>query len=135
VFARENNEVGTMSTRHVQRLAAGRFAPDRLRPVTARLLERFFGSPIEELLAPPESGSHGTAVAAAWKSRQDDGEPVTVLADELSAQGPDLLARADQTRHMMDRTVAERTVTPAQVDRIDHMVRLHVQACVTMPPW
>ncbi|MGB6163623.1 MAG: hypothetical protein WCF33_14655 [Pseudonocardiaceae bacterium] len=48
--------------------------------------------------------------------------------------GPDLLAQADQTRHMMDRTVAERTVTSTQVDRIDHMVRLHAHACVTMPP-
>jgi hypothetical protein len=57
-----------------------------------------------------------------------------VLADELPVHGPDLLVQADQARHMMDRTVAERTVTSAQVDRIDHMVRLHAQACVTMPP-
>jgi len=42
VFARENNEVGTLSTRHVQRLAAGRSTSEQLRPATARLLERFF---------------------------------------------------------------------------------------------
>jgi tetratricopeptide (TPR) repeat protein len=35
---------------------------------------------------------------------------------------------------MMDRAIAERTVTPAQVDRIDQIVRLRAQACVTMPP-
>jgi hypothetical protein len=41
VFARENNEVGTVSIRHVQRLAAGQFTSDRLRPATVRLLEKF----------------------------------------------------------------------------------------------
>jgi hypothetical protein len=55
VFARENNEVGTVSIRHVQRLAAGQWTSDRLRPATARLLERYFGSPIEELLVSPET--------------------------------------------------------------------------------
>ena len=56
VFARENNEVGTVSIRHVQRLAAGQFtSADRLRPATARLLEKFFESPIEELLVTPET--------------------------------------------------------------------------------
>ena len=70
VFTRENNEVGTMSTRHVQRLTAGLLTPGQLRPATARLLEKFFGSPIEELLAPPEVRSRRTAVAAAWQSNQ-----------------------------------------------------------------
>lgn len=37
VFARENNEVGTVSVRHVQRLAAGQCTSDQLRPATARL--------------------------------------------------------------------------------------------------
>jgi hypothetical protein len=55
VFARENGEVGTVSIRHVQRLAAGAFPSDRLRPATARLLERYFESPVEELLASPET--------------------------------------------------------------------------------
>jgi tetratricopeptide (TPR) repeat protein len=53
VFARENNEVGMLGLRHIQRLAAGQFAPDQLRPATVRLLERFWNSPIEVLLAPP----------------------------------------------------------------------------------
>ncbi len=71
VFARENNEVGTVSIRHVQRLAAGQCTSDQLRPATARLLERYFGSPIEELLVSPET-------------------------KDLSAHGSDLLAQADQ---------------------------------------
>jgi tetratricopeptide (TPR) repeat protein len=71
LFARENNEVGTVSIRHVQRLAAGQLTSDQLRPATARLLERYFGSPIEELLVSPET-------------------------KDLSAQGSDLLAQADQ---------------------------------------
>jgi tetratricopeptide (TPR) repeat protein len=71
VFARENNEVGTVSIRHVQRLAAGQCTSDQLRPATARLLERYFESPIEELLVSPET-------------------------KDLSAQRSDLLAQADQ---------------------------------------
>jgi hypothetical protein len=55
VFARQNNEVGTVSIRHVQRLAAGQCTSNQLRPATARLLERYFESPIEELLVSPET--------------------------------------------------------------------------------
>jgi 8-oxo-dGTP pyrophosphatase MutT (NUDIX family) len=56
-FAREHNEPGTLSFRHLQRLVAGR-QPDGsplgpLRPATARLLERIFGMSIDNLLAPP----------------------------------------------------------------------------------
>jgi hypothetical protein len=56
-FARDHRETGTLSARHLQRLAAGR-RPDgtpigRPRPATARLLERIFGMTIGDLLAPP----------------------------------------------------------------------------------
>ena len=71
VFARENNKVGTVSIRHVQRLAAGQCTSDQLRPATAHLLERYFESPIEELLVSPET-------------------------KDLSAQRSDLLAQTDQ---------------------------------------
>ena len=60
-YARERNEVGTVSVRHLQRLAAGprpdgtRLGP--VRPATARLLEHIFGRTIDELLAPP-ANSH-----------------------------------------------------------------------------
>lgn len=50
-FGREHGEAGTLSVRHVQRLAAGRVGVPR--PATARLLERIFGQGIEELLAEP----------------------------------------------------------------------------------
>jgi 8-oxo-dGTP pyrophosphatase MutT (NUDIX family) len=57
-FAREHGESGTLSVRHLQRLAAGS-RPDGgplgpLRPATARLLERIFDANIEELLAAPD---------------------------------------------------------------------------------
>jgi len=71
VFARENDEAGTVSVRHVQRIAAGQCTSDRLRPATARLLERYFESPIEELLVSPET-------------------------QDVSVRRSDLLARADQ---------------------------------------
>lgn len=56
-FARERNEAGTLSVRHLQRLAAGR-NPDRtplgpLRPATSRLLERIFSMSVDDLLRPP----------------------------------------------------------------------------------
>lgn len=53
VFARQSGEAGTLSFRHIQRLAAGKLQPGQLRPATARLLERFLECPIEELLAAP----------------------------------------------------------------------------------
>lgn len=53
-FAREHNEPGTLSVRHLQRLAAGR-NPDGtplgpLRPATSRLLERILGMSVDDLL-------------------------------------------------------------------------------------
>ncbi|GAA2806754.1 transcriptional regulator [Saccharopolyspora taberi] len=68
-FAREHNEPGTLSVRHLQRLASGRKPNGQplgsLRPATARLLERIFDLSIDELLARPKppSGSGGTAPA------------------------------------------------------------------------
>jgi 8-oxo-dGTP pyrophosphatase MutT (NUDIX family) len=56
-FARKYDEKGTLSIRHLQRLAAGSrpdgTPPGPLRPATARLLERIFDTNIEELLAAP----------------------------------------------------------------------------------
>lgn len=55
-FAREHDEAGTLSVRHLQRLAAGR-NPDGtplgpLRPATSRLLERIFSMSVDDLLGP-----------------------------------------------------------------------------------
>lgn len=53
-FARDNDEPGTLSLRHLQRLVSGR-PLGALRPATARLLERIFGEPTVTLLAPPRT--------------------------------------------------------------------------------
>lgn len=61
-FAREHNEPGTISVRHLQRLAAGRRSDGRplgpVQPATARLLEHIFGTNIDELLASPTAQEH-----------------------------------------------------------------------------
>jgi tetratricopeptide (TPR) repeat protein len=54
IFAREHGEVGTLGLRHVQRLAVGEWPAEKVKPATVRLLEHYFGHPIEELLAAPE---------------------------------------------------------------------------------
>ncbi|WP_245614506.1 hypothetical protein [Actinokineospora inagensis] len=57
-LAYDSGEPGTLSTRHLQRLVAGRrpngspLGP--IRPATARLLERFFERDISALLRPPD---------------------------------------------------------------------------------
>jgi len=53
-FAREHNEPGSLSLRHLQRLVAGRRSVESLQPATARLLERIFGASISVLLAAPQ---------------------------------------------------------------------------------
>ncbi|RSM86362.1 transcriptional regulator [Kibdelosporangium aridum] len=61
VFAREHEELklGTVSARHLQRLASGVGPKGRplgeVRPATARLLEKIFDVSIDELLAPPRA--------------------------------------------------------------------------------
>lgn len=58
-FAREHRHEGTISVRHLQRLAAGRRNSGHqlgpLRPATARLLEAIFGIDADTLLAPPQT--------------------------------------------------------------------------------
>lgn len=60
IFARENDEEGTLSLRHLQRLVAGVARASRLRPATARLLERIFDDDIEHLLSLPISAGLDT---------------------------------------------------------------------------
>lgn len=56
-FALEHGEPGTLSYRHLQRLVSGRNTQGQpirsVRASTARLLERIFGAPIDELLSQP----------------------------------------------------------------------------------
>ena len=62
-FAREHEEPGTLSVRHLKRLVAGRGAKGAqlgpLRPATARLLERIFGLSVDDLLKPPAESPRG----------------------------------------------------------------------------
>lgn len=71
-FAREHGERGTLSLRHLQRLAAGRRSggnpPGQLRPATARLLEHIFHTSIDQLLAPPGEETNGSPVDAVSES-------------------------------------------------------------------
>jgi 8-oxo-dGTP pyrophosphatase MutT (NUDIX family) len=68
-FAREHDQSGTLSPRHLQRLAAGRRSDGRalgpIRPATARLLEAMLGQPATRLLAPPENRSAPYAMRVA----------------------------------------------------------------------
>lgn len=92
-FARRSGEPGTLSFRHVQRLAAGQFVPDKLRPATVRLLERFFEAPIEELLAAPgavEAVRH-VPTARVYESPMRRKSPV---ASELQAALADYAGRS-----------------------------------------
>lgn len=64
-FARRNSLPGTLSLRHLLRLASGRKADGAPlgtpRPATATLLERIFGVSITALLAPPRSDAEDHA--------------------------------------------------------------------------
>jgi hypothetical protein len=74
-FAREHNEPGTLSVRHLQRLAAGRGPKGQrlgqLRPATVRLLERIFGISIDELLVPPRQPTPSGGVVAGSRQHLD----------------------------------------------------------------
>jgi len=77
-FAREHREPGTLSARHLQRLAAGARPDGRplgpVRPATARLLERIFGLSMDQLLSPPRNvlDAHPLRVALAIVVRDTD---------------------------------------------------------------
>ncbi|HEX3779680.1 MAG TPA: transcriptional regulator [Pseudonocardiaceae bacterium] len=83
-YAREHREPGTLSVRHLQRLAAGCRRSGQplgpVRPATARLLEAIFGLSIDELLAPPVYVPAVRAPAVA----------VRVMAVEPARQVPEL---------------------------------------------
>jgi hypothetical protein len=99
-FARENNESGTLSARHLQRLVAppAGATPVAPRPATRRLLEHIFGVPFAELLASPrtveapqsdssefaeyEAGAANLARLIGTTSRVDD-ETIRLLADQI----------------------------------------------------
>jgi tetratricopeptide (TPR) repeat protein len=93
-FARDCGEPGTLSTRHVKRLASGR--GDGGKPLgqpqqaTVRLLERIFGVKIDELLAPPRerrdlADDDREFRALLRTSARIDGAVLQLLRDQLNA--------------------------------------------------
>ncbi len=91
VFARDNDESGTLSLRHLQRLVSGQ-PLGALRPATARLLERLLGEPIATLLAPPRPTTASEAGDPTAELRQlldtarrVDRSTITLLHQQLDA--------------------------------------------------
>jgi hypothetical protein len=101
-YAREHREPGTLSVRHLQRLAAGRRSDGRplgpVRPETARLLEHILGLDIDRLLAPPST---------------------TVIADDPAA---DLRRKLDVARRIDGSLVTEFQSQLASIRRLDRQL-------------
>lgn len=92
-FARDCDEPGTLSGRHVKRLASGK--GDGGKPLgppkqaTARLLERIFGMKIEDLLGPPRDYPEQTDDEAEFRallraSARIDGTVLQLLRTQLT---------------------------------------------------
>jgi hypothetical protein len=103
-FARERGELGTVSVRHLQRLASGRGPGGRplgeVRPATARLLEHIFGLSVEELLAAPVAEPDGdrrtgarTPSSGEWHRRDDHSH--TAGSDRLGNAGREVVGLSD----------------------------------------
>jgi tetratricopeptide (TPR) repeat protein len=119
-FARRNKLAGTISLRHLKRLAAGRKTDGSplgpTRPATARLLERIFDLEIAELLSSPTTDPGDRSEIELRQrlsaSRQVDATVVDLLRQQLNA-----LRRLDR---QMGAVVAYEEVTAkaAQVERL-----------------
>ena len=96
-FARDNHEPGTLSVRHLQRLASGQ-PVGALRPATARLLEHLLGEPITALLAPPKSEIVNESENSGAELRQllDAARRVDRSTIELLHQQLDAIRRLDR---------------------------------------
>ncbi len=91
-FAREHGEPGTLSLRHLQRLASGRGRNGQplgpVRAATARLLEHIFELSIDELLAAPTERETSTDSGAELRQRiqashRVDSGVLALLHDQL----------------------------------------------------
>lgn len=93
-FARQHGEPGTLSVRHLKRLAAGCRSDGtplgRPRQVTTRLLERIFNQPINVLLAPREESAEDRDSENELRDRlrasaRVDASTLTLLGNQLDA--------------------------------------------------
>jgi tetratricopeptide (TPR) repeat protein len=123
-FAREHGEPGTLSLRHLKRLAGGAHKGSS-RPATKRLLEAIFGQPWEQLLASPaadqsaEPAPDGTRALSAElrHARRVTPEAIRLLASQIDtireldrrfggvALRDQLLAHAAHVAHLLAYTV------------------------------
>ena len=91
-FAREHGEPGTLGVRHLQRLMSGRGPGGKplgpVRPVTARLLERIFGEPIDTLLAEPVESAEAEALTSSAAAHGGSGPPVQNPRSPVKAARP-----------------------------------------------
>lgn len=129
-FARSHGEPGTLSVRHIQRLASGRGENGQPlgtpRAPTARLLERIFDTPIERLLSPPrsvpaESGAEIELRQMLHASAAVDRSVLTLLHEQLAATRrldrqlgaavarDEVLAKVDQVSRLLTYSVTPAT--------------------------
>lgn len=145
-FARQHGEPGTLSVRHLQRLAAGRGAHGRPlgkpRAATARLLERIFETSIDVLLSPPETNaalSNESDVELRQllrASAQIDNSVLNLLRGQLAATRrldrqlgaivahDEVLAKITQVTRLLDHSL-----TPSSREQLaGHLSELHALA-------
>ncbi len=119
-FAQRNRLQGTLSLRHLLRLASGRKEDGSplgpLRPATARLLERIFDLNVAKLLAPPPT-DRGDGGEIELRQLLSASRQVDVTVVELLRQQLDALRRLDR---QMGAAVAYEEVKAkiAQVERL-----------------
>ncbi|MEV6603880.1 hypothetical protein [Kutzneria sp. NPDC051319] len=129
-YARDRSDVVPISTRHLQRLMAGRRADGRLlgpvRPATRRLLEGMLGVPIDALMASPATDESSAADEIELRARLAGARGVDAQAVDLFQQ------KLDLTR-VMDRKVGAPALLGElrhQIEHMDEMLRYSSQAGV-----
>jgi hypothetical protein len=128
-FAREHGEAGTLSARHLQRLAAGRRADGRplgpVRPATRRLLEHIFGATLEELLAPPRQGDgHETADVAEWLHSARELSTAITASQRVDHDTIVLLRQQIDLIRQLDRRLGATTLLPQLREQVGHVAGL-----------
>jgi hypothetical protein len=122
-FGREHGETGTLSVRHVQRLAAGSRADGRplgaVRPATRRLLERMLGYPIQDLLSPPPSTAANDVATQAQELAANLATAKAADPETISA----FRQRLDLTRTLDRRFGAEHLLAQLS-EQVIHMQKL-----------
>lgn len=140
-FAREHDEAGTLSYRHLQRLASGRGAnggPLRsVRPPTARLLERILDTSIDELLSPPSEvhelrqAPDGAAASPAAPGPKPDERIPSCRAHQLTTPLAWLDERIGWEREATRKAVGARAATLETGQLLDrHTRRAHIPRSV-----